>query len=399
MLHKVPTNLEEQAGATGDPETSHLVPPPVQWLPSGAVRLVDQTRLPHHLEFLDCRSISELAEAILKLQVRGAPAIGLAGAYGLALAAHLSRASDPATLLQDLEQAARVLRQTRPTAVNLPWAIDTVMEAAREARGKSRETIRETVLAAAQRLDRENEAANLRMGEYGAELLKDGMNVLTHCNAGPLAAGGIGTALGVIYTAHRQGKKLHVWVDETRPLLQGARLTAWELGQWGIPYTLIADSMAASLMKAGRVDAVITGADRIAANGDVANKIGTYGLAVLANAHGLPYYAAAPSSTIDPHMSSGADIVIEERHADEVTHHGGRQVAPHQATVYNPAFDVSPANLVSCIITESGLIRAPFEQGLRQSAALSWRLRHGPDSVAQGVQTAGVLSLTRGESR
>ncbi|MDQ5825450.1 MAG: S-methyl-5-thioribose-1-phosphate isomerase [Chloroflexota bacterium] len=399
MLHTVPTNQAEQERPTGGPETSHVVPPPVQWLPSGAVRLVDQTRLPHHLEFLDCRTISELAEAILKLQVRGAPAIGLAGAYGLALAAHLSGATDPTILLQDLEQAARVLRQTRPTAVNLPWALDTVMEAAREARQGGAEAIRQAVYAEAQRLDQENEAANLRMGEYGAELLKDGMNVLTHCNAGPLAAGGIGTALGVIYTAHKQGKRLHVWVDETRPLLQGARLTAWELGQWGIPYTLIADSMAASLMKAGRVDAVITGADRIAANGDVANKIGTYGLAVLANAHGLPYYAAAPSSTIDPHMSGGADIVIEERHADEVTHHGGRLVAPQQATVYNPAFDVSPASLVSCIITESGLIRPPFEEGLRQSAALSWRLRHGPDSVAQAVQAEGVLSSTRGESR
>jgi methylthioribose-1-phosphate isomerase len=369
----------------------------VQWLPSGVVRLVDQTRLPHHLEYLDCRSISELAEAILKLKVRGAPAIGLAGAYGLALAAHISDASDVDTLVEHLEQAHRALRQTRPTAVNLPWALDTVMEAARAVREQGPEAIREAVLAEAQRLDRENEAANLRMGGYGAELLQDGMNVLTHCNAGPLAAGGIGTALGVIYTAHRQGKKLHVWVDETRPLLQGARLTAWELGQWGIPYTLIADNMAASIMRAGRVDLVITGADRIAANGDVANKIGTYGLAVLANAHGLPYYVAAPSSTLDPHIPGGADIVIEERHADEVTHHGGTLVAPQQATVYNPAFDVTPSNLVSCIITESGLIRPPFEEGLSHAAALSWRLRH--DSVAQGVHEEGMLSSTRGVSR
>jgi methylthioribose-1-phosphate isomerase len=214
------------------------------------------------------------------------------------------------------------------------------------------------------------------------------MNVLTHCNAGPLAAGGIGTALGVIYTAHKQGKKLHVWVDETRPLLQGARLTAWELGQWGIPYTLIADNMAASLMKAGRVDLVITGADRIAANGDVANKIGTYGLAVLARAHGLPYCVAAPSSTIDPHMPTGDDIAIEERHADEVTHHGGALMAPQHALVYNPAFDVSPAGLVSCIITESGLLRPPFEEGLRQTAALSWRARPGV-TMAQPVHPQG----------
>ncbi len=399
MLKTVPTTDAKHEGATGDPSTSHVVPAPVQWLPDGAVRLVDQTRLPHQLEYLDCRTISDLAEAILKLKVRGAPAIGIAGAYGLALAAHISQADDADTLMQHLEQAARVLRQTRPTAVNLPWALDTVMDAAREARGRGPEAIRQAVLVEAQRLDRENEAANLCMGEYGAELLKDDMNVLTHCNAGPLAAGGIGTALGVIYTAHKQGKKLHVWVDETRPLLQGARLTAWELGQWGIPYTLIADNMAASIMKAGRVDLVITGADRIAANGDVANKIGTYGLAVLANAHNILYCVAAPSSTIDPHISGGEDIVIEERHADEVTHHGGKLVAPQQATVYNPAFDVSPASLVSCIITESGLIRPPFEEGLKKAAALSWRLRHDHDAVAHGVQTEGVLSSTRGESR
>ncbi len=388
MLNTLPTNHAEQEGVTGDLEHSHLVPPPVQWLPSCAVRLVDQTRLPHHLEYLDCRTIADLAEAILKLKVRGAPAIGLAGAYGLALAAHISEAADPATLMQHLEQAARVLRQTRPTAVNLPWALDTVMEAARAASNGSPDEIRQAALSEAQRIDRENAAANLRMGEYGAELLADGMNVLTHCNAGPLAAGGIGTALGVIYTAHKQGKKLHVWVDETRPLLQGARLTTWELAQWGIPYTLIADNMAASLMRAGRVDAVITGADRIAANGDVANKIGTYGLAVLAHAHGLTYYVAAPSSTIDPHIHGGQDIQIEERHADEVTHHGGALMVPQQTLVYNPAFDVTPASLVSCIITESGLIRPPFEEGLRRAAALSWRATPGA-SVAQAVQAEG----------
>ena len=398
MLHTVPTNHADQQDAHGDLEASHPVPPPVQWLPSGAVRLVDQTRLPHHLEYLDCRTIADLADAILKLKVRGAPAIGLAGAYGLALAAHVSDANDSVPLMQHLEQAARVLRQTRPTAVNLPWAVDTVMEAAGAAGGGA-EAIRQAVLAEARRIDRENEAANLRMGEYGAALLADGMNVLTHCNAGPLAAGGIGTALGVIYTAHRQGKQLHVWVDETRPLLQGARLTTWEFAQWGIPYTLIADNMAASLMRAGRVDVVITGADRIAANGDVANKIGTYGLAVLAHAHGLPYYVAAPSSTIDPHISGGSDIAIEERHADEVSHHGGTLMAPSHATVYNPAFDVSPASLVSCIITESGLIYPPFEEGLRQAAALSWRVRSGAGNVAQAMQLKGQLSSTRGASR
>ena len=388
MLNTIPTEHAEQEGATGVPAASQPVPPPVQWLPTGVVRLVDQTRLPHHLEYLDCRTVAELADAILRLKVRGAPAIGLAGAYGLAMAARISEAADAVTLMRDLQHAALVLRQTRPTAVNLPWALDTVLEVAGAAFNAGAAATREAALAEARRIDRENEAANLRMGDYGAELLADGMNVLTHCNAGPLAAGGIGTALGVIYTAHKQGKKLHVWVDETRPLLQGVRLTAWELGQWGIPYTVIADNMAASLMKAGRVDAVITGADRIAANGDVANKIGTYGLAVLAHAHGLPYYAAAPSSTIDPHMRSGSDITIEERHADEVTHHGGTRMAPQHALVYNPAFDVSPANLVSCIITESGLLRPPFEEGLRQAAALSWRARDGV-TMAQAVHADG----------
>lgn len=398
MLHTVPTQDAEHEGAPSDPEASYLVPPPVQWLSSGAVRLVDQTRLPHHLEYLDCRTIADLADAILKLKVRGAPAIGLAGAYGLALAAYISEAKDVAALLNDLEQAARVLRQTRPTAVNLPWALDTITEAARAVSDDGVAVIREVVLAEAQRIDRENEAANLRMGEHGAEMLADGMNVLTHCNAGPLAAGGIGTALGIIYTAHKQGKKLHVWVDETRPLLQGARLTTWELAQWGIPYTLIADNMAASLMKAGRVDLVITGADRITANGDVANKIGTYGLAVLARAHDIPYCVAAPSSTIDPRLPSGSDIEIEQRHADEVTHHGGALMAPQHTLVYNPAFDVTPADLVSCIITESGLIRPPFEEGLRQAAALSWRVRSGAP-VAQGVHIEGQEPSAIGDTR
>lgn len=383
MLHTLPS---EQADRQGISTASQAVPQPVQWLPSGTIRLVDQTRLPHTLEFLHCESIDVLADAICGLKVRGAPAIGLAGAYGLALAAHRSGETGAGQLLSHLEEAALILRQTRPTAVNLPWALDTVMEAARAARHAGVDAMRNAVLAEAQRIERENTAANLRMGEYGAELLTDGMNVLTHCNAGPLAAGGIGTALGVIYTAHRQGKRLHVWVDETRPLLQGARLTTWELAQWGIPHTLIADSMAASLMRAGRVDAVITGADRIAANGDVANKIGTYGLAVLARAHNIPFYAAAPSSTIDPNIRDGSEIVVEERHALEVTHHGGSRMSPEACVAYNPAFDVSPAELVSCIITESGLVRPPFEQGLRQAAALSWRKPDGGTQIAYTVQ-------------
>lgn len=370
MLQTVPTqpdalhNAEESFLARG------IVASPVEWLAVGAVRIVDQTLLPRQLHYIDCQAIDELAAAIRSLKVRGAPALGIAGAYGLALAVHLSHARDTATLLADLESAAVTLRNTRPTAVNLPWALGRIMVAARSTPGDVR-AIKAAVLEAAQLLEAENSAAYGRMGAHGAELLKGGMNVLTHCNAGPLACGGIGSALGVIYTAHRQSKRIHVWVDETRPLLQGARLTAWELSQWGIPYTLIADNMAASVMQAGKVDAVLVGADRIAANGDVANKIGTYGLAVLARAHGLPFYVVAPSSTIDPHIESGAAIKIEERDAAEVTHHGGSRLAPEGAAVYNPAFDVTPADLVSCIITESGLVRPPFEGGLIEATAAS----------------------------
>jgi methylthioribose-1-phosphate isomerase len=340
------------------------VPAPVGWLSGGTLRLVDQTLLPSQLEYINCRSIEELAGAIRTLKVRGAPAIGVAAAYGLCLAANSSHAPDLPTFLSDIESAASLVRSTRPTAVNLGWALDTVLAAARNA--SDVQGARDAIVTTAQRIERENEEANKRMGEHGAQLLSDGMNVLTHCNAGPLAAGGIGSALGVIYTAHSQGKGIHVWVDETRPLLQGARLTAWELSRWDIPCTLIADSMAASLMRAGRVDAVLVGADRIAANGDVANKIGTYGLATLAHAHDLPFYVAAPISTIDLNIHMGDDIKIEERHSDEVTYHGGKRLAPDGVAVYNPAFDVTPNRLVSCIITESGILRQPYSASLRE---------------------------------
>jgi methylthioribose-1-phosphate isomerase len=251
------------------------------------------------------------------------------------------------------------LRETRPTAVNLAWALDRVLAAARQSPDDS-DAIKRAANETAQRIDLENREANSRMGEHGAALLRDGASVLTHCNTGPLAAGGIGSALGILYTAHRQGKRIHVWVDETRPVLQGARLTTWELGTWGIPHTLIADNMAASLMRAGRVDAVLVGADRIAANGDVANKIGTYGLAALARAHNIPFYVAAPTSTIDPSIRDGDAITIEERNPDEVTHHGGKRMAPEGTSAYNPAFDVTPTELVSVIISELGQMRPPF---------------------------------------
>jgi methylthioribose-1-phosphate isomerase len=229
------------------------------------------------------------------------------------------------------------------------------------------------------------------MGEHGAALLRDGMNVLTHCNAGPLAAGGIGSALGIIYTAHRQGKGLHVWVDETRPLLQGARLTAWELTRWGVPCTLIADNMAASVMAAGRVDAVITGADRIAANGDAANKIGTYGLAVLARAHSIPFYMVAPVSTLDLSLADGRAITIEERKAAEITHHGGVLLAPDGVAVYNPAFDVTPSGLISAIITESGVARPPYGESLLRAHQAAHARSETAPAEAQSIEGSAVL--------
>jgi methylthioribose-1-phosphate isomerase len=356
--------VSSQLGIGQNSEVSEALQP-VQWLEEGAVRLVDQTLLPGRVEYVDCGTVEALADSIRTLKVRGAPAIGLAAAYGLCLAAVNADARDSAGLVADLREAAVVLRATRPTAVNLGWALDETLGAAERAAGKpgGREAVLEAVLGTAERIERENSQANLRMGEYGAELLRSGMNVLTHCNAGPLAAGGVGSALGVLYTAHRQGKEIHVWVDETRPILQGARLTTWELGQWGIPHTLLADNMAASLMAAGRVDAVVLGADRIAANGDTANKIGTYGLAVLANYHGIPFYVVAPESTLDLSLPDGSHIRIEERAGEEVTHHGGKRYAPEGTAVYNPAFDVTPNSLIGAIITESGVKRPPFAFG------------------------------------
>ncbi len=367
------------------------MPAPVQWSPGKPVRLVDQTLIPRQLTYIDCLTIDTLAEAIRTLRVRGAPAIGIAAAYGLCLAADLSGAALGADLVRDLEAAASVLRATRPTAVNLAWALDRVLDAARLASLSGPDAVRQAVYASARAIDAGNTAANARMGEHGAALLRDGMNILTHCNAGPLAAGGIGSALGIIYTAHEQGKRLHVWVDETRPLLQGARLTAWELTRWGIPCTLIADNMAASLMGAGRVDAVITGADRIAANGDAANKIGTYGLAVLAHAHGIPFYMAAPVSTLDLSLPDGRAITIEERKAAEITHHGGVLLAPDGVAVYNPAFDVTPAGLISAIITESGVARPPYDDTLERAHQAA-RARSGTaPAEAQSIEGSAAL--------
>jgi len=336
----------------------------------GALWLLDQTKLPVETVPVVCRDDRQVAEAIVEMKVRGAPAIGLAAAYGVVLAARSLASSRIAgeELLARLDEAMERLRRTRPTAVNLSWALAR-MRASIIANADAGPTkVADRLLDEANRMLHEDEEANRSMGRLGAPLVPDRANVLTHCNAGALATGAYGTALGVIRAAHEQGKRIHVWVDETRPLLQGARLTAWELQEAGVPCTLIGDSMAAYVMALGRVDAVIVGADRIAANGDCANKIGTYGLAVLARAHKIPFYFVAPTSTIDLATPSGAHIPIEERNPAEVTICGGARVAPEGIAVANPAFDVTPARLVAAIVTEQGVVRPPFEEHLARVA-------------------------------
>jgi methylthioribose-1-phosphate isomerase len=294
--------------------------------------------------------------------VRGAPAIGVAAAYGVALAARRSPAADPDAMRRDIDAAIEILGQTRPTAVNLFWALERMRAMSR--RGGSVDECRALLVAEALAIDTENLDANRQMGRLGADLIPDGARVLTHCNAGALATNGYGTALGVIRAASAAGKQLRVFADETRPLLQGARLTAWELTRDGIPTTLIADTMAGSFMQRGMITCVIVGADRIAANGDVANKIGTYQVAVLAREHGIPFYVAAPLSTIDLSILSGDQIPIEERGEEEVRGFGGVLTAPEAVAIANPAFDVTPARYVTAIITERGIARAPYEKSL-----------------------------------
>ena len=320
-----------------------------------ALVLIDQTKLPHETSFVECRTVEDVARAIAEMKVRGAPAIGVAAAYGMALAAQSSAS---------LERAASLLKASRPTAVNLQWAVDRALSAARE-RGS------DALLELANDMAEEDVASNMRMATFGLELIPETANVLTHCNTGALATVDYGTALGVIRAAHEDGRNVHVYVDETRPFLQGARLTAWELQQLGIPMTLITDSMAGHFMSRGNVDLVIVGADRIAANGDVANKIGTYSLAVLAREHRIPFYVAAPTSTVDLLLSSGAEIPIEERSPREVTHVNGMPTAPDGVQAAHPAFDVTPARLVSAIITEKGVLRPPYTEALAQAVRLA----------------------------
>ena len=302
----------------------------------------------------------DVADAIRTLVVRGAPAIGCAAAFGVVLAARQSAAPDGEELVADLEEAIKGLAATRPTAVNLFWALDRMRGVAEAHRALPVPELRERLLGEAQAILDEDLAANKALGAHGAALVPERARILTHCNAGALATAGFGTALGVIRAAHERGRVALVWVDETRPVMQGSRLTAWEMVKEGIPHRLISDVAAGFVMKQGEVDIVVVGADRIAANGDTANKIGTYSVAVLAQHHGIPFYVAAPFSTIDPSIPSGAAIPIEERGGDEVRRTGGRQTAPSETPVYNPAFDVTPAELIAGIITERGVFRFPY---------------------------------------
>jgi methylthioribose-1-phosphate isomerase len=343
--------------------------PTLRWIGGvdGCLRLIDQTRLPTEFVEIDCRNVESVWEAIRTLRVRGAPAIGIAAAYGVCAGLQTAAGGGEAAFFTRLDDVTAYLAGSRPTAVNLFWALDRMKRKARSMRGeKSPAEIAAGLLAEARAIHEEDRQMCRAIGRHGSALLGDGQGVLTHCNAGGLATADYGTALAVIFAAAESGKRLHVFADETRPLLQGARLTAWELSQRGIEVTLICDSMAAQVMREGRVQVVITGADRIAANGDTANKIGTYSVAVLAAAHGIPFYVAAPTNTFDLSIDGGDAIPIEQRDPREITHGFGRQTAPDGIDVYNPAFDVTPARLVRAIICERGVIEPVTRERIAQ---------------------------------
>ncbi len=333
----------------------------IEWL-DGKLRILDQSKLPGEQIFADLDDYHDVVLAIKEMKVRGAPAIGVAAAYGIALGAAGIKTANKDEFLAQLNQVMQAFAASRPTAVNLFQSINRMKKAAR---GDSVAEIKNSLTNEAKRIHEEEVTATKKLSQLGAELIKDGFTLLTHCNAGPLATAGYGTALGVVKAAKEQGKKLSVFVTETRPLLQGARLTTWELRQEGIPVTLITDSMAGYFMKRGEINCVIVGADRIAANGYTANKIGTYTLAVLANAHGIPFYVAAPTTTIDLSLTSGYQIPIEERSPEEVTHIQGVSIAPEGIRAANPAFDITPPSYITAIITEKGIIRAPYTEGLK----------------------------------
>jgi methylthioribose-1-phosphate isomerase len=347
----------------------------LEWTEDG-VRFVDQTKLPTEEVYVTSKTYEEVADAIRTMIVRGAPAIGVAAAMGIALGVRDLKAENISEFRAGFGQICRLMGETRPTAVNLFWAIRRMQKRFDEISGRPMEWIRRGMVDEALAMYAEDIAANKAMGRNGAVLLPAEGTILTHCNAGALATAGYGTALGVIRAAVESGKNLKVYADETRPFLQGARLTAWELMKDGIDTTLISDNMAGWMMAQGKIDAVIVGADRIAANGDTANKIGTYSVALLAHAHNIPFYVAAPISTVDLETPTGAEIPIEQRAATEVTHLGGKQVAPTDVKVENPAFDVTPAKYIAAIITERGVAKAPFGESLRE-------LVHGAEMAAK----------------
>lgn len=339
----------------------------LEWTNDG-VRFIDQTKLPTEETYVLSKTYEQVADAIRTMIVRGAPAIGVAAAMGIALGVRDSKAENVAELKGDLDHICAVIGATRPTAVNLFWAIRRMQEKFERLRIRPLARIKEELVEEAQRMHAEDIAANQLMGRHGATLMPSSGGVLTHCNAGALATAGYGTALGVIRAAVEQGKKIHVYADETRPFLQGARLTAWELMKDGIATTVISDNMAGAMMKQGKIRAIVVGADRIAANGDVANKIGTYTVAVLAHENEIPFYVAAPLSTVDLECPDGSKIPIEQRNPREVTHIAGKQMTPDGVSIENPAFDVTPAKYVNAIITERGIARAPYGQSLRKLA-------------------------------
>ena len=333
------------------------------------IRLLDQRRLPGKVRYLKCRDASSVARAIRTMAIRGAPAIGVAAAMGIALAAKKTRPCPPRAFRAAMDRVCDFMGRTRPTAVNLFWAVSRMEKILDHVHIRGVEETKERLVREALQILEEDIQINRKIGMYGKKLIKEGDGVLTHCNAGALATGGYGTALGVIYAARDEGKKFHVFVDETRPLLQGCRLTAWELIQEKIPTIVITDNMAGVLMMKGKINLVLVGADRIARNGDTANKIGTYSVAVLSKWHGIPFYVAAPTSTLDLTLASGSDIPIEERDIREVTHFQGVRVTPKGVKAFNPAFDVTPGSLIDGIITEKGLIRKPFEKNLKRIKA------------------------------
>ena len=337
----------------------------LEWTDAG-VRFIDQTKLPTEETYVNCTTYQQVADVIRNMVVRGAPAIGVSAAMGVALGIKNSKAETTADLKRDLDVISDVIGKTRPTAVNLFWAIRRMQQKFETLRVRPVAQIKQALIEEAKRMHAEDIAINQAMGKHGAALMPASGGVLTHCNAGALATCGYGTALGVIRAAIEDGKKIHVYADETRPFLQGARLTAWELVKDGIATTVISDNMSGAIMRQGKIGAVIVGADRIAANGDVANKIGTYTVAVLAREHGIPFYVAAPISTVDLETPDGSHIPIEQRSAAEVTHIAGKAITPAGVEIENPAFDVTPAKYVTAIVTERGIARAPYEQSLAE---------------------------------